>query len=126
MSRCGRASLQGWHEFFVAGDGVSEAPAGLVFVGVSINLTQTMRVPSLPSRALESLAALFTVLRAGNIAPRSRSDVHGHEMRTDGTPRCTWMKIAWVLVPALPLRNRRNHAIDRAATCPVCSVVIQR
>jgi modulator of FtsH protease len=54
--------MEGWENFFVAQVGASAALAGLVFVGVSINLTRIMSFPALPGRALEAVVALVTVL----------------------------------------------------------------
>ena len=46
----------GWKSFFMA-QVASAALAGLVFIGVSINLTKIMSSPSLPDRALEAIIA---------------------------------------------------------------------
>jgi hypothetical protein len=54
--------MTGWENFFVGELGASSALAGLVFVGISINLTKILASPLLPSRALEALVALLAVL----------------------------------------------------------------
>ena len=54
--------MSGWDSFFVAQVGASAALAGLVFVGVSINLTKIMSVADLPARALEAVVVLLSVL----------------------------------------------------------------
>ncbi len=51
-----------WESFFVAEAGASAALAGLVFVGVSINLDKVLRAPGLPGRAGEALVVLLAVL----------------------------------------------------------------
>jgi hypothetical protein len=48
------AALGEWSEFFVAQAGAAAVLAGLVFVGVSINLDKIIGIPSLPSRVLEA------------------------------------------------------------------------
>jgi len=54
--------MSGWENFFVGELGASAALTGLVFVGVSINLTKIMASSYLPNRALEALVALVVVL----------------------------------------------------------------
>ncbi len=44
--------MTGWENFFVAEVGASAALAGLIFVGVSINLNRILSLPRLPDRAL--------------------------------------------------------------------------
>ncbi len=47
--------MSGWENFLVAQVGASAALAGLVFVGVSINLARILSSGSLPEYALEAL-----------------------------------------------------------------------
>lgn len=54
--------MEGWADFCVAQVGASAALAGLVFVGVSINLTKIMGIPQLVDIALEAMLVLVTVL----------------------------------------------------------------
>ncbi len=53
-----------WHDFFLAAAGAAAVLAGLVFVGLSINLEMIMSNPTygLPGRALEALVLLVGVL----------------------------------------------------------------
>ena len=53
-----------WHDFFLAAAGAAAVLAGLVFVGVSINLDTIMSNPTygLAGRALEALVLLVAVL----------------------------------------------------------------
>lgn len=52
----------GWANFFFAQVGASAALAGLVFVGVSINLKQIMESKHLPDFALKALVFLLAVV----------------------------------------------------------------
>lgn len=54
--------MTGWENFFIAEVGASAALAGLIFVGVSINLNRILSLPRLPDRALEAVSLLLTVL----------------------------------------------------------------
>ena len=56
------AAVDGWSEFFLAQAGAAAVLAGLVFVGVSINLEKILALASLPSRALGAITLLVAVL----------------------------------------------------------------
>ena len=51
-----------WSDFCVAQIGASAALAGLVFVGVTINLDAIIATPPLPNRVLRAVLVLATVL----------------------------------------------------------------
>ena len=51
-----------WHDLFVATAGASAALTGLIFVGVSINLSKILSLPTVPERALLALVFLLTIL----------------------------------------------------------------
>lgn len=51
-----------WDNFFVAEVGASAALAGLIFVGVSINMNRILALPRLPERALQAIIILLGIL----------------------------------------------------------------
>ena len=54
--------MNDWSNFFVANAGASAALTGLIFVGVSINLTKILSMTLMPERAVISLILLFSIL----------------------------------------------------------------
>lgn len=54
--------LAGWDNFFTAEAGASAALAGLIFVGLSINIAKIISIPRLPRRAIQALMVLLMVL----------------------------------------------------------------
>lgn len=55
-------STNEWHDFFIAMTGAAATLTGLIFVGVSINISKILAFPKLPNRALLSLVLLLTIL----------------------------------------------------------------
>jgi hypothetical protein len=78
--------MEEWHDFFVATVGASATLTGLIFVGVSISLKKILAIPTLPSRAIQSLALLLCVLivSALCLAPRQTAVSIGTEILTAG------------------------------------------
>ncbi len=56
-----------WDDFFVAQVGASAALAGLVFVGLSINMAKIVANASLPNRALQAVTLLFSILIVASV-----------------------------------------------------------
>lgn len=54
--------LNDWHDLFVVTCGAAAALTGLIFVGVSLNLTKILAYETLPNRALLSLVLLLNIL----------------------------------------------------------------
>src|ERR1700691_5958676 len=51
-------TIEAWHDFFVALAGASAAPAGLLFVALSINIDRIIKMPWLPPRAAATMLLL--------------------------------------------------------------------
>jgi modulator of FtsH protease len=51
-----------WNSFFAAASSASAALAGLVFVALSVNISNIIRAPHLPSRAGATIGALMLIL----------------------------------------------------------------
>lgn len=60
--------MTNWETFFAAEVGASAALPGLIFVGISINLTRILSLPRLlPNRALQSLIVLLSILLVSSL-----------------------------------------------------------
>src|SRR5260370_24188606 len=59
--------MSGWNNFLIARVGASAALAGLVFVGILINLTRILSTGSLPEYALQALVLLLAVLAISSL-----------------------------------------------------------
>ncbi len=93
--------MQGWGNFFVAEAGAAAALSGLLFVAVSINLTRILSFQHLPTRALEALTALLSVLIVStwSLIPGQPAVMYGMELAATGV-------IAWVVHTLALVRTR--------------------
>jgi hypothetical protein len=102
--------VNGWENFFIAEIAASAPLAGLVFVGVSLNLERIMANPvyGLPGRALETLVMLLAVLVISTLmlVPEQTLDAIGAEVL--GVGLLNW--IAVVVIQLLQLKNLRRLA----------------
>ena len=120
-----------WHDFFLAAAGAAAVLAGLVFVGVSINLDTIMSNPGygLPGRALEALVLLVAVLIVTMLllVPAQGMMLAGAEMLTVGV--LDWAAV--VIIQVLVLRNWQSleaafrwHFVPRVVLCQVATLPI--
>jgi hypothetical protein len=102
--------VEEWHDFFLAAAGAAAVLAGLVFVGVSINLDMIMSNPTygLAGRALEALVLLVAVLIATILllVPAQRMVLAGAEVLTVGV-------VDWAAIVAIQVLQLRNwHSLE--------------
>jgi modulator of FtsH protease len=103
--------MSGWESFFSGELGAAAALVGLVFVGISINLTKIMESSHLPNRALEALVTLVTVLFVSSLmlVPVPSLTVAGVEVLCIGL-------LFWGFLLGLHISNlRRMHVQYRLA-----------
>lgn len=92
-----------WSEFFVAIAGAAAALTGLIFVGVSINLTRILSFSRLPDRAFQAIILMLTVLIISVLClvPGQSTFLIGLELLCIGI-------ITWTVVLRLDLRILRQ------------------
>jgi hypothetical protein len=97
--------MSDWHDFFLATAGAAAVLAGLVFVGVSINLEMIMANPiyGLAGRALEALVLLVAVLIVTTLllVPGQGMVLAGVEVLAVGIAE-------WAAIIAIQLQQLRN------------------
>lgn len=95
--------MHGWENFFVGELGASAALTGLVFVGVSINLTKIMASSNLINRALEALVALVVVLFISSLLL-----IPGQALFASGIEVLLIGLLDWVMMLLLQLHTLRR------------------
>ncbi len=123
--------MEEWHDFFLAVAGAAAVIAGLVFVGVSINLDTIMSNPTygLAGRALEALVLLVAVLIATILllVPDQGMVLAGAEVLAVGV--VDW--VAVVVIQMLVVRNwhlleptLRWNFVPRVVLCQLATLPI--
>ncbi len=102
--------MEEWNDFFLAAAGAAAVLAGLVFVGVSINLDMIMSNPTygLAGRALEALVLLVAVLIVTILllVPAQGMVLAGAEVVTVGL-------VDWAAIVAIQVLQLRNwHSLE--------------
>jgi len=120
-----------WRDFFLAAAGAAAVLAGLVFVGLSINLDMIMSNPTygLPGRALEALVLLMAVLIVTVLLL-----VPGQGMVLAGVEVLAVGVADWGAIVAIHLRQLKNwrslepslrfHSVGRVALGQVAMLLI--
>jgi hypothetical protein len=99
-------TLASWKDFFIATSGASAAFAGLLFVGLSINLSRILALPGISGRAGGTLILLGNVLISSvlGLVPQS-SSAFGIELLCVGG-------IAWIVATRLDAQSIRHRYYD--------------
>ena len=111
--------MNGWENFFIAEVGASAALLGLIFVGVSINLTRIISIPGLPNRALLTLIILLAILVVCSLllVPRQIVMIVGIEVLVVGL--IVWVKATTLDVTVLQTKKpqyRMPYMLNMALT----------
>lgn len=101
---------ESWESLFVTEAGVAAVLAGLLFVAVSISLTQVLQHPGLPGRAAEAIGLLVGVLVAGTLGL-----VPGQSRIALGTELLAVGLLAWFVQIGIHVQAARHHVGPSAA-----------
>ena len=101
-------TLTGWENFFVASGGAAAALAGLLFVVVSINLTQILKGPGFASRAGETFIPLAVTLIVSLLAL-----VPAHPIKAFGSELIGIGGTVWLASSAIQIGAIRAHHYKR-------------
>ena len=95
--------MEAWAGFFAAQVGASATLAGLLFVGVSLNLTKILASTRLPDRAFEALILLVAILIIASlmIIPAQPQTLIGLEILIPGL-------FLWIVITRIDLRILRE------------------
>ena len=85
--------MKEWNDLYMATAGASAALTGLIFVGISINLTKILSIPGLPERALISLVLLLNILIVSILFL-----VPGQTSNTQGVELTIISLLVWVMI----------------------------
>ena len=104
-----------WQPFFAAQLGAAAALAGLVFVGLSINLQKILAEPALPNRALLALAVLLGAVMVSSYVLIPLQDVNsiGAEiLATGGAFAIFGAAVEVHTLRTTPIRSRRMFLLN--------------
>jgi NADPH:quinone reductase-like Zn-dependent oxidoreductase len=106
--------MSGWENFFIAEVGASAALLGLLFVGVSINLTRILSIPGLPNRAFLGLVILLTILVVSSLllVPGQSLTLAGIEILIVGL--IVWITATMLDVSILQKKEPHSGEIEAA------------
>lgn len=114
-----------WDGFFTAQVGASAALAGLIFVGVSINMSRILALPRLPERALQAILVLLAVLLVSSLmlVPGQSTSEMGVEILAVGGAVWavnTWLEVGNIRKVTREYRNLwlRSALLGQAAEVP--------
>jgi len=125
--------MNGWENFLIAEVGASATLAGLIFVGVSINLNRILSIAALPNRALQALLFLVAILIVSSLLL-----VPGQSLRMAGAEIVGVALALWAISTAMDVAAVRrtepeyrhfvksNLAVNQVVLLPywICGIAV--
>lgn len=121
--------MEGWHDFFVTMSGAAVAFAGLVLVGISINLDRIIEQPGLVDKSAGPLIVLFTLFVTSSVMliPGQRIRFLGFELLV--------ASISFAIAIGIILRRQSEYSrqVERQGIAPpnsfrfrlaLCAVIV--
>jgi modulator of FtsH protease len=90
-----------WSDFFVAQAGASAALAGLLFVGISINLEKIVQYSHLVNRAESAIALLLAILVISSLLLVPEQSDRAVGLQVLGVGLVAWLVVTWLAVSGL-------------------------
>lgn len=112
-----------WDTFFAAEVGASAALAGLIFVGLSINLQRILSLPTVANRAAQSIMLLVGVLGVASVLliPAQTGAAQAVEVLAVALPLWAGLDLIelrnWARIPTTFHRALGYHTIELQVPC---------
>lgn len=114
-----------WFDFFMAIAGGAATLTGLIFVGVSINLTKILSMPTMPNRALISMILLLLVLVLSILFLVPGQSIKGIGIQVLALSFIVWVFVTHADFTNVPLKENKyrrfyilNMVLDQIAIVP--------
>jgi len=104
-----------WSDFFVAQAGASAALAGLLFVGLSINLERIVGYPHLLYRAGSALVLLLAILLVSSLLLAPGTSDRVAALETLGVGLVAWLAASWLTFSGVSQAPPEHKRTARAA-----------
>jgi hypothetical protein len=117
-----------WSDFFVAQAGASAALAGLIFVGLSINLDRIVHYPHMLYRAGAALVVLLSILVISSLMLAPQDSMRAYGLEALGAGAIAWLVTTWLTFRGMretpgEFRSRARDALIRVQFSTVPMVI---
>jgi hypothetical protein len=116
-----------WDDFFAAQVGASAALAGLLFVGLSLNLAKVVATKSLPDRAQQALTLLTSILMVASVllVPGQPNWAAGVELAALGVVICLMTaRVSVRSLRGIPAEFWISHAAEAGAAVSATALYV--